>query len=500
MVDGPLGSGYLYDDGVQEVFTEQTWGHWPESHEKLRVLVVNPLGNWWSYAFTMEVSLRLADEGHEVFFLDAAPSRAGELEVNPGDKRSTWRFRRPQKRVASILNKRGITWVESLDEQGSPRSTWVPESLDELRSWSIDGKPSGQIVAAAISGILQERDFNPQEHEDLVSLHIDSYLRGSQAVGACIADLKPDMVATTNDRLLNAATALSEARHRGIESLVIYWGNTDTKCVTYAHSLYAADDWRAHIRGAWEAPVSSQRYVADAEMTLRAAGEKGLPATADFRTSMTDTSLPELPLGKKVLAFFPTTPWEYSGLVSRPAGHFLDQVQAVEALLADIDPNEWCVVVRHHPPRDGHRARPEAGIWDEVRQNPAVIEIAADSGVDSYQLMDAATVVAVWVSTIGAEAIARGKSLIVLGEPYWLNHDWGVGAPTSRDIRRLLGDPRSVAPRDLIPYLAYFHDYGSPLRHWSGRGPENLRVDGHRVFPRTLVGGIVGLVHRLKSS
>lgn len=485
---------------MYEEFSEQVWGNWPERGTPLKALVVNPLGNWWSYAFTIEGALRLAEEGHEVHVLDLAPRRRGALEVNPSDRRSGWRFRDPRQHIANLLRGMGVRWVDGPSVPREEVASWTPDSLEELRRWQLDDKPSGKIVAAAISGVLQERDFDPQEHRELVELHIAAYEAGSTVVGRCLDELAPDMVVTTNDRLLNAALALSEARARAINSLVLYWGDTDQKCVTYAHSLYSADDWRSHIQGAWDAPASSQRYLKPAEDVLRAAAQKGLPSTAEFRMSMVGSDLPELPRGKKTIAFFPTTPWEYSGLVTRPHGYFEDQVEAVEALLQQMDSDEWVLVVRHHPPRAGLRARPEPAVWERVRGHPSLIEIDAESGVDSYTLMDASTVVAVWVSTIGAEAIARGKPVMVMGEPYWLNHQWGISTPTPDHVGALLKQPRSVAPEALLPYLCYFQSYGSPLRHVSGRGPETLRIHGDRVFPRTIAGAVLGALTRMRQT
>lgn len=496
MAVGRLGNAYLYDYLVREEFSEQIWGHWPDGGTSLRVLVVNPLGNWWSYAFSIEAALRLREEGHDVRFLDLAAGQTGELEVNPGDRRSTWRFRQPQSRIVSLLEKHGVHWIGSGYDQYRDEASWFPSSLDDLRSWHVDRRPAGKIVAAAISGVLHERDFVPSDHTQLVNRHIAAYKFGSHALRSHIVDLSPDLVVTTNDRLLMAATALSEAREHGIDSLVIYWGNTNRKCVTYRHSLYDASDWRSHIRGAWNSPVSSQQHLEAAKSVLRAAGDRGLPATASFRSLMGTEDLPRLPPDKKVLTFFPTTPWEYSGLVERPEGHFEDQVEAVLALLEEMDSDEWILVVRHHPPREGQPVQAEPAIWNGIRGHQSLIEIPADSGVDSYKLMDSSTLVAVWVSTIGAEAIARGKPVMVLGEPYWLDHDWGISAPTREDIAEVLTKRKIIEPEALLPYLCYFNAYGSPLRHVAGIGFEGLKVHNERVFSRTIAGVAFGWLRR----
>lgn len=483
---------------MREEFTERTWGHWPDGARCLRTLVVNPLGNWWSYAFSIEAALRLRDEGHEVFFLDLAPSESANLEVNRRDRRSRWRFRQPQARIARLLKERGVRWVSIPFDNLGGDADWFPSSLNDLRHWRVDERPSGRILAAAISGVLRERDFVPSDHRRIVEDHIAAYKFGSSVLQHQIRELLPDLIVTTNDRLLNAAIAVAEARQHGIESLVIYWGDTERKCVTYQHSLYDPDDWRSHIAGAWSEVNGSKRNLNVAWTALHAAGEDGLPATAEFRSAMGLEELPKLPPKKKILAFFPTTPWEYSGLVNRPEGYFQDQVAAVRSMLEVVNPNEWSVVIRHHPPRKGQQPLAEPASWAGVREHVAVFEIPADSGVDSYELIDASDLVAVWVSTIGLEAISRGKPVMVMGEPYWLDHEWGISAPTKKHVALLVDRPKVIEPDLLLPYLCYFEAYGSPLRHVTGVGSDHLRVHGQRVFGRTLPGVVFTWLKRLR--
>lgn len=477
---------------MYEEFSEKVWGQWPERNLPLRILVVNALGNWWSYCLTIEAALRLTEEGHQVDYLDLAPDHTSKLKVNSSLEMSKWRYRQPQGRISSLLKSYGVRWVDIDSTYRYQQARWVPSSLDELLRWQVDGRASGKIIAAAVSGALRESNFDPCAHKELVAFNIGEYQFASAVLAKYVSKSMPDLVLTTNDRYLTAATALSEARANGVDSLVIYWGDTDRKCATYEHSLYDFNDWRSHIRGAWTSTCSSQRYLSAAARTLDSAADEGLPSTAAFRTCMGTQDLPSLPSDKKILTFFPTTPWEYSGLVTRPAGYFENQIQAVRALLKELDFNEWVFVLRHHPPRDGDRSQAEPAIWDAIRAHPSLIEISADSGVDSYKLIDASDVVAVWVSTIGVEAIARGKPVIVMGEPYWLDPAWGIAAPSAKQLTALLNRPRHVEPQSLLPYLCYMQAYGSPLRHVSGVGADELRLHGKRVFPRTLAGAVIG--------
>lgn len=108
-------------------------------------------------------------------------------------------------------------------------------------------------------------------------------------------------------------------------------------------------------------------------------------------------------------------------------------VETVRAVLAQTDDP---VVVRQHPSerrsneRSGFDAR--SILSEAFGSNPQLRFVAAEDDVSTYDLLDAARLVLPFVSTIGIEAAALGKPVIVSGSVYYAGLGF-VWAPSTRD-------------------------------------------------------------------
>jgi len=467
----------------------EQWGDWPNRESKRRVLVVNPLSNWWCYKFSMELALRLKADDHEVLYINLDNGNSQDLQVNEDDTFSRWQFKHPRDSVSEKLKIAGIEVVSTTTLGASVADVPTFHNLNALQRWKHEERDSGKIVSAAISGVLKQRNFDVSMNYSLVESYVEQYLIAARLVESMLVKHHIDLVATTNDRLLLAATALSEARNCRVETLIGYWGSDENRFVCYANSLYSPDDWRRHISWKWQQRKSTTCDDQAAEGKISEAAEGKLKSTQHFRHSMSESQEFSFSSRKKTLVFFPTTPWEYSGLVSRRCGDFTDQLEALEAILDALDPTEWDVVIRHHPPSKRSLARPELDVWEHIRVHSNVSEIPPDSTINSYRLLDAADMNAVWVSTIGAEAIARRRPVMVLGEPYWLDPSWEFAVPTRQRLTEYLAQPSPIPnPSILKPYFHFFEEYGAPFKNVGGTGAGQLSMDGDAVFDRTFLG------------
>jgi len=470
------------------------YGAWPDQTGASTALVVNPLSNWWSYGLTLELASRLKKDGHRVHYLDLGPIVPNSLQVNSEDVTSTWRFKKPDTRINEFLAKQGIEPVQSFRSDTSINPLPNFETLSQLRSWAFEGKAFGAIISAAMSGTLKQRDFDVRTHAALIQEHVLASIQISNVIRWSVSELSPNLVGTTNDRLVGAGISLLESRVANIETLIAYWGSDEGRLVTYANSLYSPEEWRAFIAKKWESVPPTHNQLTNLDSEIELAGQVGFTSSQNFKPSSV-SELNGTPKSRpKSLAFFATTPWEYSGLTQYPEGYFVDQIAAVRSILEILDPEVWTVFVRHHPPRRGEKPKAEVDSWESLRSFPNLVEIAPDSQVDSYKLMDESDINAVWVSTLGAESIARGKRTLVLGRPYWLDPSWSCATPTPDALGRFLEDmSRTIDPSLLRPYLHYVASNGTLFQFMSGVGPERLRVGGIRLYPRKFFGMIVSL-------
>ncbi len=474
------------------------FGAWPDSTGTSTALVVNPLSNWWSYALTLELASRLNTQGRRVHYLDLGPMMPNSLQANGKDTTSTWRFKHPYSRKDDFLTEQGIQVVQVAKSDMSTMEPVDFGTLSELRAWTYEGKRFGAVVAAAVSGTLMQRDFDIRTNAKLIQQHVSTSIQVSGIICSVLSELSPDLVGTTNDRILGAGISLLESRLRNVETLIAYWGSDSGRLVTYSKSLYSSEEWRAFIAKKWESEPPSDDKLIALNAEIDRVGRVGFPASQIFKPMLVSEHNVSLPSTLRSVVFFASTPWEYSGLTEYPEGYFADQVTAVRSLLTILDPDEWTVYVRHHPPRRGEKARAEVDSWESLRNFPNLVEIAPDAQVDSYKLMDESDINAVWVSTIGAESIAKRKRTLVMGRPYWLDPAWTCAAPTADALRQFFTElPAPIDPNWLRPYLYYIESNGVAFEFVHGVGPELLKVGGIRLYPRTALGVIVSFILRV---
>ena len=189
-----------------------------------------------------------------------------------------------------------------------------------------------------------------------------------------------------------------------------------------------------------------------------------------------------------------TTPRHWGVTTSSPTrGEWL--VESITALLRETDDP---IVVRQHPSerRPGERSRFDAAsiVGDAFGANPQVHFVAAEEPHNTYDLLDSARLVLPFVSTIGIEAAALGKPVVVAGSVYY--GDLGfVWAPSTRAeyhelLKRGAHGDLSVSPAQrerawLCYYLnatcqrTFTNFTGQPPDYWRwvARRPKDLFED-----------------------
>ena len=191
---------------------------------------------------------------------------------------------------------------------------------------------------------------------------------------------------------------------------------------------------------------------------------------------------------------FAGTPWEFSAAANLEEGRFRDEQEAVGELLGLLDQASWEVVLRHHPPHPQLGDASERGSWKPVISGNNVVEVPAESPVDSLELAEDADLCVIWTSTIGLRLLARQLPTIVCGPAFWARDEWGVRARNRDELERILTrEPATVSESDLWPAAAFMTDFGSTPTHVTGLGQE-LRLNGQFVFvPRLFAGPLLRL-------
>lgn len=471
---------------------------WPNDLSGKRVLVINPLRAYWSMGFCAEAALRARHDGAEVTWFDAprAIGRGAErLQANSGDRWRSLLFRDPLPTMRNELRRAGVRISDEARYSkiaNTQRGENTPSftSLTELGRWTEFGMPLGACVHASVSGELHIKHLDLAESS--VHQRVAEQCRIAIFLGATYRRLidaeKPDVVLTTNDRVLPAAVAVLAADAAGVEQCVVYWGSTSTRTATYRRSLYAHSAWRELVE------LNAERLVT--QNTLESKGAEALAALRDtdtdvfsphdFRNKMRGGNVPARSKPKRAVVFA-GTPWEFSAAANEEPGRFKDQQEAVGALLTLLEPDEWEVVLRHHPSHPQLGDLSERWSWSGILEKPNVVEIGADSSVDSFELANDADLNVVWTSTIGVRLLARRLPTLVCGPAYWAKDEWGISGRSRDGMSRALQHPaRTIADSELWPVLAFMGEFGSELQYTSNYGQRSLDVRGKPVIVHRL--------------
>lgn len=146
--------------------------------------------------------------------------------------------------------------------------------------------------------------------------------------------------------------------------------------------------------------------------------------------------------------------------------HFTDTVDWITSTITEIlELNECPVIVRQHPSerRALQRSRLDIGtiLQERFGDDPRCRFVPAESEVNTYDLLASARLVLPFVSTIGIEAAALGKPVLVSGASYYADLGF-VWSAASRDeyfelLRRgVLGDLPPLADQRDRAWICYY--------------------------------------------
>jgi hypothetical protein len=97
-----------------------------------------------------------------------------------------------------------------------------------------------------------------------------------------------------------------------------------------------------------------------------------------------------------------------------------------------------------------------------------VVEIPADSDIDTYRLIEDSALNIVWSSTVGLESIARQRPTLVLGNPHWLNRNWAIHAWSQNELQDFFSaNFKPVTNSWLLPWFWFIRNYGSQARYFT---------------------------------
>lgn len=171
--------------------------------------------------------------------------------------------------------------------------------------------------------------------------------------------------------------------------------------------------------------------------------------------------------GRKRVTFFTSSEDELAAIGDelRPDSRLCDQAHSIRSLGEACQEKGFEYIIRFHP----NTPASATGLLAVAREaSPTVFE--ADSGVDTYALIDSSDVVTTQNSTVGIEAASIGKPVFYTGRNIF---------EYCRSVRRLMNDQDIVVALDVasgsdcldaLKYANFFAIHGIPYRHYEPSG------------------------------
>lgn len=320
--------------------------------------------------------------------------------------------------------------------------------IDAVRAKAVTSPCSGTVAGVDLSSAVEQslvwyfRAGSLPDTEEVSQARID-FLAGAEVV-ATAADrllerIRPDVVVMVNGLFFEERIVRELALARGIR-VVTYEVGAQRGTLFFSDGAPAPE---YDISALWEANQTveldeeSERRV-DALLQSRRDGAAlsrrwyRSPARPVFRRP-----------GRPLLALFTNVSWDTA--VTGKARSFTSMFDWIEETIRIAAENpEIDLVIRVHPAESRWRGletteRASDFVLSAFPELPANVQvIAPEESVDSYTLMDAADAVLVFASTIGLEAAAAGKPVVVAGMTHYRDRGFTTDVESRDHYRALL--------------------------------------------------------------
>jgi hypothetical protein len=347
--------------------------------------------------------------------------------------------------------------------------------------------PVGRLVKTSVSWFLSKGTLdNSAETLKVFRRFLISGTVLHRAFTALLDEQAPDRIFLLNGLFFAERILCELATARGIPVTRYERGVRENTLIMSRWDAHADDldpsdeEWNATEQLSISERAEVEDYLASRE---HASGKGG----DDFATMRRELSLSQ---GHPVVALFTNILWD-SAIQDKDVAFPSMQDWLRSAVEWAIRRTDIDLVIRIHPAEvDGnHRSREVMSdvIDDMVQHLPSNVRvIPADMKINSYTLMDMATVGLVYTSTTGLEMATRGRPVVVAGDAHYRGRGFTIdpmsGGAYWRAIDDLLAAPRDQKSLELQREIAlryahlFFFRFHHELRMVRENGHSQPRV------------------------
>lgn len=441
------------------------------------------------------------DRGDEIRILDCDGVLGGYCSLNRGAGRLY--CNKCTQSCDKAMALAGITPDKLIPiKKFAPPEFAFPSSLQELKDYHICGVEVGVGIASVVMTL--GRDFMPDiaKYKKCINGYFRTAYTMIKNVEAVYGEWKFDEFETFNGRLPSVYPVLNFCRNKGIDFYLYEGGANRNKLRCLKNELmHELDPLKNEITRYWAEGKEPERTRLAQKWFDDRRGAK-YQAQSSFTAEQKKDSLPaDWDASKENIAVFNSS---------------IDEIYAFDCWKNPFEDNENDLLVRifEHYKNDTskhfylrvHPNLAKAKQYNTLQilqinalkrkyKNLTVIE--PEEKIDSYALVNAASKILTFTSTIGFEATYEGKVSILAGRAPYEDLDCTHRAKSVEDIFALIDD-KALQPKpkgNTYPYAYRNEVYGLDFKYVKAKSEEEAYLDS---LPLALSGGrLTGFLKRL---
>lgn len=373
------------------------------------------------------------------------------------------------------------------DIASPPIKKWRPRNLPKLprpvtradiRQLTYRGSAMGRAILQVHPNTntpIRENHPWPRRYTQRA---ITSYAWVYDQVKALIHERDISTIVVYNGRFTHDQAAAAAAKAAGIQVLYYDGGGLETGFDLTFAPIHDWDELQSRMIHMWESWHDPERTHVGEEWfrNRQTHREPGLDVFVGLQERGNIRGLPQ---GKRIIAFFSSSPDEIAELDLNWSKHFGSQTKALACLANAVRSRpDMELVVRTHP----HMRLKPTGDWVDwkiavANANPAA-HFDADDSLDSYALMRAADVVFTYGSTSGIEAAFIGTPVAVMGPSAYNLLGCVTQITSEAELESFLDEPGEVPRERALSYGLMMQRRGFNFTHIQTDLGGDYRLDG----------------------
>lgn len=329
---------------------------------------------------------------------------------------------------------------------------------NDLRAIQIEGDDVGEAAFSGFVTHLREThpDFNNQ-NVDFVKLLLKNALIVHFSIQNHLLEEKPDKIILFNGRTPAYRPALRVGVSLGIDTKVFEVGSRfNTYMLT--NKIYSHDpiNFSKKILQAYERSILKKEDMVKIAYEWYHGREE---ATASDQLLFTQKQIKEFGRSdlkkesKLKVGIFVSSEDELFAIAESKSLFYKDQNMALAQITEDLKDEDILFIVRAHPNLMGLNNTQTKGLLEICSSRNNIKYISPESKISTYELVDTCNVVIVFGSTVGIEAVYKGKPTILMGQAVYRGFGGTIEPDSHEELIKILKESVELGnvPEQYVP-------------------------------------------------